>query len=275
MTTSVEKIEIFSPYQKKLTLVFGESDTGFHVREIDGLDPTKSNIVTSTFAQQAGVQRQTSRREPRTLKIKLGFDIWYGPVTVEVLRQQLYDFFMTQMNVTCRFYLGSGLVVDVRGEVEDFVSPRSVEDPEATISIFCFDPDFTASAPLFLGETGAGNTTATLKYAGSVPAGFRFSMFAERDLPGFELKITPDDRRQRVMTFDLPTPAGTVLEFSTIPNEKGAWHIKNGVRTSVLQGVLGNSVWPELHPGDNQVRVTMGGASNPFRIAYTSRYGGI
>lgn len=273
--TSVEKIEIFSPYQQKLTLVFGESDTGFHIREIDGLDPTKSNISTSTFSRQAGTQKQTSRREARTIKIRLGFDIWYGPATVELLRRQLYQFLMTGMSVSCRFYLESGLVVDVWGEVEDFVSPRSVEDPEATIQIYCFDPDFLGASPIFSGDSTNDQEVSVLDYDGSVPAGFRFKIYATRDLPRIDLKVAKSPIIDQHLIFDMPTPEGTQLEISTIPNQKGAWHVKNGERTSVLQGILGNSVYPELHPGSNLIRLSMGGAPVPFTMAYTHRYGGI
>lgn len=274
--TSVEKIQIFSPYNKTLTLIVGEEeDNGLEVRELDGLDPTKSNIVTTSFPRQAGTQRQASRREPRTLKIKLGFDLFYGSETVETLRQDLYAFFMPQMQVVCRYFLGSGLVVDVRGEVEDFVSPRSTEDPEATILIYCFDPDFTASAPLFTSQSASGISSKVLEYPGSVDSGVVLTVAPGRAYSAFEFKVTGDDHKDQTLTFAANVAVDEYLEISTVPGQKGAWAIKNGVRRSVLQGVSPGSAWPTLKPGNNRIRMTMEGVPATFTLKYTTRYGGI
>lgn len=274
--TSVEKIQIFSPYQKTLTLVLGdESDNGLEVRELDGLDPTKSNIVTTSFPRQAGTQRQASRREPRTLKIKLGFDLFYGSETVEKLRQDLYAFFMPQMQVVCRYFLGSGLVVDVRGEVEDFVSPRSTEDPEATIQIYCFDPDFTSVAPLFTSRSDPGSYNKTLEYPGTVDSGVVLTVAPGRAYSAFDFKITGEDARDQVLSFAANVAIDEYLEISTVPGQKGAWAVKNGVRRSVLQGVSPGSAWPTLKPGENRIRMTMEGVPATFTLKYTNRYGGI
>lgn len=277
---NVEKIEIRTTFGKLLTLRMQNSQNGLYIKELDGLDPTKSNIVTTSFAKRDGTQRQASRRESRDLKIKLGFDPDFNTTTVDSLRQQLYRFFMTKMIVDVRYYLLSGLVVEVTGEVETFDSPRMVQDPEATIGIYCFESDFREAVPRIVehvstdgSETGSG--PGVLDYRGSVETGFVFRMAATRNWEEFTFINETEDGMIRQLEFSEPMLAGDILEISTVTGEKGAWRTRGALRTSILNGVSPYSDWVNFFPGENKLSLVMEGAPESFTIEYSEKYGGI
>ncbi len=277
----IEKLEIRTQFGTMLTLLMQNSTNGLYIKEIDGLDPTKSNIVTSSFARQPGTQRQASRRESRDLKIKLGFDPNFNTTTVESLRTQLYDFFMTGMQVEVRFYSTSGLVVDVSGEVEDFISPRMVQDPEATIQIFCFDPDFRGitvkEAP---GESGAVDSYGVLDYVGSVETGFIFTLTLPDDRLDFSFFLVnvADDGLERIIDFsNIDTIAGDKISISTLAGDKGAWRDRGGSISNLLNYVSPFSDWINLFRGQNRITLVVSpeGMPVPFTIEYVDKFGGI
>ena len=273
---SVEKVEIFSPYGQKLTLVVEEPQNGLFVKSLDGLDPTKSQLVTTSFPRLAGEQRQTSRRSARELKIQLGFDTSFAAGSVEKIRRALLAFFMTGMQVRCRYYTGEGLVVDVEGEVEDFDSERMVQEPDATISIFCFDPDFRAVQRTIVPFSSVDGTTASiLDYDGSVETGFVLRTTATRAFSEFTLTNTPRDNVSRILSFDSDIRAGDQLEISTRSGNKYAYVYRSGSRLSVLQGISAFSDWVQLYPGENRINLQLEGESVSFELDYTTRYGGI
>lgn len=273
----IEKIEVRTLFGKQLTLQMQDSDNGLFIKELEGLDPTKANIVTTSFAGRDGVQRQASRREARYPKIKLGFDPGAG-LSVSSLRDELYKLFMTKMQITLRYFRTDGLVVDVEGEIEDFVSPRNTQDPDATIHIFCFDPDFkgivtkVANGQTVTGEDAEGRI---LDYAGTVETGFLFKMTVPYNVPVFSLTNIPGDNNARVLDFNYPMQAGDLIEISTVTGDKGAWVTRGGQRKSALNGVSAISDWVNLYQGENLISVFMEGAPVNFTIEYTDKYGGI
>ena len=273
----IEKIEIQTLFGKQLTLQLRDSSNGLYIKELDGLDPTKSNIVTTSFAGRDGVVKQASRREARYPKIKLGFDMDTGS-SVEELRKELYKFFMPKMEVRLRYFSTDGLIVDVDGEIEEFVSPRMVQEPEATISIFCFESDFRGTTLKIVQDMTTVPDTGVpgiLDYAGSVETGFRLYFTVNAATSGFVLSNTPGDGLPRVLDFEYPLLVGDFIEISTVTGDKGAWITRGGTRRSALSGITRTSDWVQLYPDENRISVLMEGVPVQYTIEYTDKYGGI
>ena len=81
----LNRIEIQKKDGGVLTLPIYDA-TNFQIKDIQGLDPVKANIVTSNFANIDGGQFQSSRREMRNLVIKLGIDSFGVGYTVQEVR---------------------------------------------------------------------------------------------------------------------------------------------------------------------------------------------
>lgn len=269
-------IEATNSQGSVLDLPLDDVSNGLVVEEVEGLDPVKATIVSSGFAQLNGVQYQSSKREQRDIKIKIGLEPDYATNTVAKLRKRLYNHFMPESTVTLRFYDDEGLEVLISGMVETCEAPQFVEEPQMDVVIACFDPDFWGDAPVVVaGNSVADTTEMTIDYAGSLETGIVFTLNVNRALPQFTLYHRPPDGTLRTLDFNTALQSGDKLTISTIPGSKFATLTRAGVDTSVLYGVSPQSSWIEMRPGLNAFRVYATGAAIPFTIQYTNKYGGL
>src|ERR1044072_168996 len=152
----LEKIEVTNSRGNVFTLVMEEDDGGYQVDSIEGLDPVKATLVSTSYAGADGENFQSAKLPARNIKIKLDLDPDFNPKTYTDLRKDLYPFFMSKSQITMRFYLSGGLYLDIAGVVEEISSPLFQEDPQVDISIMCYQPDFIDGRII----TVAGHTVA-------------------------------------------------------------------------------------------------------------------
>lgn len=269
-------LEVVNESNATLSLPLEDIGNGYRIKSIDGLDPVKATIVTTSFANMDGDTYQSSRREKRNIVVKLGFDT---AMDVRTLRNNLYPFFMTKTNVLLRFYSDEAdmFFVQIYGRVESFESPIFAKDPEATISIVCANPDFYEPEPVaWHGDTTSGSTRMPITYLGSIESGIRMSMNVNRTLSSLVMHhSTTASGVENDLTFTAPLVAGDVLDISTVPGDKGATLTRSGVTSSILYGVDPASVWTTLFPGQNYIRISAGGSAISYTIEYTNKYGGL
>lgn len=255
-----------------LELPIAETLNGFAVQEIDGLDPVKATIVTSSFAQQDGTQYQSSRRDQRDIKLSIGLEPDYVVTTTQGLRSQLYRFFMPKSEVALSFVDDDGRVFNISGRVETCEAPLFVQEPQMDVVIICFDPDFVEDEQVQV----FGNTTNTsdqmeIVYDGTVETGIEFNLTVNRTITAFSIYHTLPNGDVRTLDFTYPLTAYQVLTITTSPGQKGA----NITGVSVLYGITPESNWISLEPGSNFIRVYAEGVPAPFNIKYTNKYGGL
>ncbi len=276
------KVEVLANEDNTLTLSLQDLSNGYVVKTIEGLDPVQATIVSSSFASIDGEQYQTSRRGKRNIVIKLDLKPEYSNSAIQDLRNQLYRVFMPKTYVRLQFYaewMDMGFV-EIYGRVESFESPLFVQNPDATISVLCLDPDFYMPEPFATtGNTTSGSTEMVVNYEGSVETGIRFIMNVNRSLQTFTINHRPEDGSVRVLTFNMPSGqpllAGDVLEISTISGKKGATLLRGGVTTSILYAITPGSDWILLQPRPNYINVNTTGAAIPYVVEYTNKYGGL
>lgn len=269
-------VEVRSSQGSLLSLPLEDVSDGLILQDVEGLDPVKATIVSSSFAGMDGSQYQSSRREDRNLILKLDLEPDYITSSVRDLRKRLYKYFMPKSYVSLRFYDSDGLTVDISGRVESFESPLFTNEPEVSISILCFDPDFIDLTPVELnGMTTSGTTETLITYDGSVETGILFTLNLDRNLTEFTFYHRPPDGTLRSMEFAASLVAGDVLKISTVAGNKGANLNRSNSDSSILYGISPQSNWIELMQGDNYIRVYAEGIPIPYNITYTNRYGGL
>lgn len=271
-------VEVRNRQGDLLSLPLEDDSSGYRIVEIEGLDPVKATIVSSSFANMDGEQDQSSRREARDIKLKIELDPDPATNTVRGLRTKLYKFFMTKTKVSLRFIFEDGLEVEILGRVETCESAMFTQTPTVDISVRCGKPDFYELAPeLVAGTTTSGETPLIIDYEGSVETGIQLVLNVDRPLSEFSIyHVPPDDEGLKTLDFDnAPLEAGDVLTISTVRGSKGATLVRAGVITSVLYGISPQSNWIELQPGTNSIRVYAEGAGIPLTIQYVVRYGGL
>lgn len=272
----ITKIEARNPQGDVLILQLGDSANGYEVQNVDGLDPVKAEIVSSSVAGQAGEQYQTSHRGKRNIVISLGYDPDYSTTSVASLRSNLYKFFMPQATVDLKLYSDDKPPVVIEGRVESMDSPLFAKDPQATISVLCLLPDFYNPVSYEVeGDTVADTTEAPLTYAGNIETGVIFTLQVDRTLSEFFIYHRAPDNSIRILEFRYPLLTGDVLAISSVSRDKYAFLTRGGAEESVLYGISPTSSWTELFPGVNNLRVYAEGDPIPFTIEYTDKYGGL
>lgn len=270
------KVEVRTDQGMLLELSLQDSSDGYSVIDIEGLDPVKATIASSKFALLDGAQYQASRREARNIIVSLGLEPDYRYGSVQELRSRLYKFFMPKSRVSLRFYTSEGLTVDISARVESLESKLFTQEPEVSISLLCFDPNFIVVTSVVVSHLTVANATEdVLNYAGSVETGFIFKMLVNRNLAGLVLYNKLPNGELLTFNFSSPLVAGDLLEISTVSGSKGAHLTRASLVSSVLYGVSPESNWINLFPGINKIRVLAEGAPIPFTIEYTTKYGGL
>lgn len=270
------KVEVRTAQGSLLSLVLDDISDGLVLEDVQGLDPVKATIVSSSFAQMDGEQYHSSRRESRNIKITIGLQPDYVTQTVRDLRNRLYNFFMSKREVNLRFYDSDGLTVDITGRVETCETALFTKDPAVDISIMCFKPDFMELTPVVLnGMTTADTIETIIPYIGTVDAGVLFTLNPNRPLTQFTIYHGPPDGTLRTLDFSASLDAGDTLKISTVTGAKSVLRTRAGTVSSLLYGMSPQSNWISLMNGDNRIRVYALGAAIPYSIIYTNRYGGL
>lgn len=272
----IEKVDVSNGLGATLQIELGDPSTGLLVEEIGGLGPVKATIVSTSFAGVDGEQDQSSRREGRDITFKINLEPDYVTETVWDLRQRVYAFFMTKMKVSLRFYMTSGLYVDIAGIVETCEPDIFTAEPAMNVSIRCSKPDFIDPNLVTLsGSTTALTTGTNIAYAGSVEAGIVLTLNVNRTLNEFTIYNTPSDGLLRQFDFAAALQAGDVLKISTVQGSKYVTLTRASVTSSLLYAVSPQSSWIQFFQGINNFRLYAVGAAIPYTIQYTTKYGGL
>ncbi len=274
----LSRVEAVNVAGNKLVLPLSDDlMSGFILNEVEGLDPVKAQLVSSSFAQADGEQFHTSRRDKRQLKLKLDLAPDYSSYSVRDLRTQLYSFFMPKTEVLFRFQLLNSIALEIRGRVEEFVSPLFTPDPTAEITVVCFDPDFIDPNPYTRSGVSTVDPEAftSVLYPGTVETGFLFTLNVTSPINQFFIHNSSAIGGLQALNFGEQLYAGDKIQISTVAGNKYALLTRNGATESILRAVHQTSRWIELFPGENQLRVSASVYGLPFDISYTIRYGGL
>lgn len=275
----LSQVNVTGPSGEILQLVLADVSDGFVLEDIGGLGPVKATLVSTGFANQDGVQPQSAKREQRDLSFKIGLEPYDTSMTVQQLRQQLYDFFMTKAWVTVAFagaLPDSAVVPTLTGQVETCEPDMFTQEPVMNIGITCYDPNFVDPTVVHkTGNTTSGTTPTTVDYAGTVETGVVFKLNVNRTLAAFTIFNTPPGESLQQLDFAASLVAGDVVTISTVPGDKYAKLTRAGVDSDLLYGVSPQSGWIELKKGANAFRVYASGAAIPWTMDFTTKYGGL
>lgn len=270
------RVEVTTPQGAVLDLPLGDISSSLQIESIEGLDPVKATIASSSFAQLDGAQYHSSRRETRDIKLRISFRPDYALTTVKALRAELYRFFMPKSQVDLGFFLNDGPGVRINGYVESFETSLFTKEPAVDISVHCLDPDFYDPAPVVVdGMSTASEEELTIVYDGNVETGFLLNFSAGRVVTEFDLYNRLENGGLQSLEFATHLDVDDELEISTVPGSKYATRINGMTRTSVLYGISPQSVWLKLFPGINHIRLYEDGEPFSYTIAYMNRYGGL
>lgn len=252
------------------------SDNGYQIRDIEGLNPVRANLVSTGFANMDGEQYQSSRREKRNLILTIGLVPDFVNTSVSNLRHNLYAFFMPKSVITMRFFRTDGVPVRISGRVETFDAPIFTRDPQVSISIVCFDPDFLADEIVVPGTSIQFPTFTPINYEGSVSTGILLELNVTASIDGFTATVIRPGGTGQALTYSGGLIAGDVVTLSTTPGDKFINRLRGSTLTSILAGVSPYSTWLDLDSGLNEFGVFISTPTpQSYNLKYRTRLGGL
>lgn len=277
----LQQVDFITERGQELTLSPSDMSTGIILDSIDGLDPVKALLVSTTFATRDGTQHQHARREARDIIVRMSLDSRFGGGSVAQIRRMLYSLFPTKTKLKMVFHELGMPPVEISGIVEDAVSPRFTDEPTFAMSIHCNDPDFVNPVPHM--DTGEGFPTSmnykTVEYEGSEDSGLSIEVDVSGTGTGSGFivqQITPTGSTRRLI-FSADVRAQDTILIETHPGQKEVLLRRNSEDTSILWGIDPQSQWPMLQSGTNQIgfQVTGGTYQSYYEFRYHDRFGGI
>lgn len=269
------KVEVRNSRGNLLELPLWENVQGYQVADIEGLDPVPAVLSSSSFARLDGDQYQSSRKEKRNIIFTLDLE-GFGTTSVEDLRQGLYPWFMSGTPIQMRFIDHLGKMYDISGRVESMDAPLFTKEPQAIISVVCFDPAFLGTTEEILSVPATnGPSEHDRLVLGSIEAGFAFRYVVPSTIAS--LKIFHYDEENNLETFEIvrSIPSAAEVRFETRPRQKSATIKIGNTVTSILNSVTPESKWFHLHDGINRLRIYSPTNSGTGYFHYIPRYGGL
>lgn len=270
------RVEVRTKQGTLLTLPLDDVLNGYVIEGIEGLDPVKATLVTSSGVNEDGEQDHGWRREARDIKLKISIEPDYVTNTVKDLRDRLYAYFMTGRMVYLRFVDDDDLEVDIVGRVETCETPLFTKEPRVDISVHCYNPDFVIPAPIKIdGMTVETPIHTEIQYPGTVDTGIVLTVDVNRTESSFTIYNVAEDEIVRQLDFSAPLVAGDEVRISTVTGAKGATLKRAGAESSILYGVDPTSSWIKFEQGLNKFRVQASGLPIPYTLEYLTRRGGL
>lgn len=277
----IRRVLVMNENEDSISMWPGRQSDGIILRDIDGLGPVKSAIVTTKLAQIAGTRYQTQRRESRNIVLHMGLDSRYTGEETHDLRERLNNILMPGQTIRVIFYLGDTEEVhSVRldGVVETNEPDIFANRPTISASIMCFDPDFLELTDTVMG--GEAHDTWNfyqVDYEGSVPTGMVFNFFVNNNdsSTGFTFRHRDPLGNFQNLVFNTQLQGGDNISVSTVPGHKHAILIRGGVQKSVLHAVTPTSGWPQLTKGRNLIAARVSTEQTYYELRYRVRYGSL
>lgn len=286
--------------------LFNPEESGFIIKNIEGLGPVKANINFKELATNDGSIDNSARLSSRNIVMSLQF---MESPTIEETRLKSYKYFPIKRNIKFLIETDSRICETI-GRVETNVPTIFSNAEGCQISILCSNPYFYSAGenglnqtifygtePLFefpfsnesltedLIEFGSieNRTEGTIYYDGDAEIGITIQIHAVGEAEGLviyntktrEIMRINDDKLKSLMGSGIQ--AGDEITITTSRGEKGIYMLRRGVTTNILNTLEKPIKWFQLSKGDNTFAYTASaGLTNlQFRIENKVIYEGV
>lgn len=286
--------------------LFNPEESGFIIKNIEGLGPVKANINFKELATNDGSIDNSARLSSRNIVMSLQF---MESPSIEETRLKSYKYFPIKRNI--KFLIETdNRICETIGRVETNTPTIFSNAEGCQISILCSNPYFYSAGengtnqtifygtePLFefpfsnesltedLIEFGSieNRTEGTIYYDGDAEIGITIQIHAVGEAAGLviynartrEIMRINDDKLKSLIGSGIQ--AGDEITITTSRGEKGIYMLRSGVTTNILNSLEKPIKWFQLSKGDNTFAYTASaGLTNlQFRIENKVIYEGV
>ena len=273
--------------------------SGFIIKSIDGLGPTKANINTTDIATNDGSIFNSSRLDKRNITLNLEF-FQTDTESIEDIRQKTYKYFPINQRVYVTVETDNH-TLETEGYIETNEPYIFSKNEGTSISIICPDPFFYSKnivetvfsgvEPLFefpfsneslttsLLEFGAiqNKTEQVIVYEGDGKVGISIYIHALGSVSNIKIANVKTREIMILNTDKLSTltgsgiKAGDNIVINTQKGNKNVTLLRDGVRTNILNCIEKGSQWFTLAKGDNIFAYTADSGSSNLQFYITNK----
>lgn len=309
-------VSVLNPSNDELIMELTNPErSGFTIRKIDGIGPTKSNINIYDIPSIDGGLFNSARTQARQIIIKLGY-MWiatgsHSTPLIEDARHLSYKYFPLKRKVRLEFVTDyRTLYID--GYIESNEPDIFSKDEVTTISIMCPDPNFYASDteygyinyPIKKFEVPFEDTSMTdptiefseapdpdkcsIDYTGDNITGVELELYFDDDMPKSQTVSTACINNIRSTSIDVSIPRiirrtehpirrGDYLIINGRPGHKSAIYHRLGQTYNCFDAITLKDDWPQLYPGKNTIVFNAGDNTGCLRgrVIYNTLYDGV
>lgn len=256
------KIRLAGPSNVDLPFESAVMEGPFAFKGADGLGPSEVDVSIGTTLHEGGYYKG---RRPQNKEIVFLVGLqpeWNIGQTPAELRTTLYGLLTPKFNNPIKVQLMNGAVVvaQIEGYVKKMEISAFSKDPEVQVTVACMQPYFEAPVMMYQTPTttvSGGITTMTILNPGTAPSGFVLAIEFTATHAGTLQLMDAASLAGEKMSINGGFVAGDRLTVNTKPGLRGVYKIPAG--SSISQSILGSltpdSVWLQLHGGDNQLRL--------------------
>ena len=281
--------------------------SGFLIKSVDGLGPTKANVNTVDISTKDGSVFNSARLNQRNIVFEMIFVNTVQKEDIESVRQKSYKYFPVKKNIELVIETDNRLV-KTTGYVESNEPNIFSEQEGANISIICPDPffysanktmvtEFYTVIPMF--EFPFSNESLTepllsfgaiqiktednIYYSGDDEIGMIIYIHAigtAKNIGIYNMdtreQITIDTAKIEAITGAGITNGDDII-INTVKGHKSIMLLREGVSYNILNCLDKNTDWLVLRKGDNQIAFTAeeGVTNLQFRIENEIIYEGV
>lgn len=273
--------------------------SGFIIKSMDGLGPTKANINTTDIATNDGSIFNSSRLDKRNITLNLEF-FQTDTESIEDIRQKTYKYFPINQRVYITVETDNH-TLETEGYIETNEPYIFSKNEGTNISIICPDPFFYSKnivetvfsgvEPLFefpfsneslttsLLEFGAiqNKTEQVIVYEGDGKVGISIYIHALGSVSNIKIANVKTREIMIINTDKLATLTGSSIKagdniiINTQKGNKNVTLIRDGVRTNILNCIEKGSQWFTLVKGDNIFAYTTDSGSSNLQFYITNK----
>lgn len=301
----IKKVTVTNDLAESVVLELASPEqSGFSVREIDGLGPVKATINTRESASQDGTIFNSARLGGRNIVFKLGF---LEKPSIEAVRQSSYRYFPTKKQIEILIETDNRLV-KTYGHVEHNDPGIFSNDEVTNISVICSDPylystetttvDFSSvtggfefpfsneslTEKLLMFGDISSTTEKDILYVGDAAVGFTLDIHILGPVSGLTIHdvvtrqfMGIDSDIIHLITGTGGLDVGDQLLISTLRGNKYITLIRDGEEINILNALVPGSSWLVLNRGINTFyyEADTGLSNIQFKLEYRVVYEGI
>lgn len=276
MLKSVRVVSTGNQGKNETIALSGVGTTPFFIKSIEGLDPVKNTINTTSSVYKPGNYFNSSHAEARNIVFTIGLNrrSSYG-FNFEDMRFRIYEIFQPGIPIVLEFVSDrypKGL--NIKGYTEDISNTLFTANPDVQVSMLCHDPYFSDSELVSL--EFSSDYEDLKSYLGNAPTPFNLTKRFDAAPSG---SVTFGVMNGSSITLAGGTiKTGDIVTINTDPNLRDIT-IKR--KSSVIKGFTGiqsGSLIQFLSATQDHIHINGGASINAtpgFKVSFYRRYLGL